>query len=71
MAGRPSNDPPVEAILGSTALPGVFPLEHIGGGSDGRRDREQYTVRLAADFGASQIIILPTGYEGAADEGDR
>ena len=63
MAVRLSSGPAVEAILASTALPGVFPHVHIGGDAlmDGAIAANT-PVRLAADLGASRIIILPTGY---------
>jgi len=63
MAVRLSSGPAVEAILASTALPGVFPHVHIGGDAlmDGAIAANT-PVRLAADLGASRIFILPTGY---------
>jgi NTE family protein len=69
IAIRLSNGPAVEAILASTALPGVFPHVHIGGDAlmDGAIAANT-PVRLAADLGASRIIILPTGYACALRE---
>ena len=72
MAVRLSYGPAIEAILASTALPGVFPLVHIGGDAlmDGAIAANT-PVRLAAELGASQIIILPTGYACALKEPPR
>ena len=69
MAVRLSKGPAVEAILASAALPGVFPHVHIGGDAlmDGAIAANT-PVRLAADLGASRIIILPTGYACALRE---
>jgi NTE family protein len=69
MAVRLSNGPVVEAILASTALPGIFPHVRIGGDPlmDGAIAANT-PVRLAADLGASRIIILPTGYACALRE---
>ena len=53
----------VEAILASTAIPGVFPPVQIG--NDMLMDgavAANTPVRLAAELGASRIVILPTGY---------
>jgi NTE family protein len=69
MAVRLSNGSAVEAILASTALPGIFPHVHIDGDAlmDGAIAANT-PVRLAAELGASRIIILPTGYACALRE---
>jgi NTE family protein len=62
-AVRLSTGPAVEAILASTAIPGVFPPVQIG--DDMLMDgavAANTPVRLAAELGASRIVILPTGY---------
>lgn len=61
--------PAVEAILASTAIPGVFPPVHIAGEAlmDGAVAANT-PMRLAAELGASRIIILPTGYACALTE---
>lgn len=60
---RLSSGPAVDAILASTAIPGVFPPVNINGEAlmDGAIAANT-PVRLATELGASQIIILPTGY---------
>jgi len=66
---RLSSGPAVDAILASTAIPGVFPAVDING--EALMDRAvaaNTPVRLAADLGASRIIILPTGYACALKE---
>jgi NTE family protein len=62
----------VEAILASTAIPGIFPPVEIGGEPmmDGAVAANT-PVRLAAELGASRIIILPTGYACALKEPPR
>jgi NTE family protein len=69
---RLSRGPAVEAILASTAIPGVFPPVHIAGEAlmDGAIAANT-PVRLAAELGASRIIILPTGYACALKEPPR
>ncbi len=59
----------VEAILASTAIPGIFPPVEINGKPmmDGAVAANT-PVRLAAELGASRIIILPTGYACALKE---
>ena len=66
---RLSDGPAVEAILASTAIPGVFPAVNIGGEAlmDGAVAANT-PVRLAAELGALRIIILPTGYACALKE---
>jgi len=58
-----SNGPAVDAILASTAIPGVFPPVNVNGEAlmDGAIAANT-PVRLASELGASRIIILPTGY---------
>ena len=60
---RLSSGPAVDAILASTAIPGVFPAVNINGEAlmDGAVAANT-PVRLATELGASRIIILPTGY---------
>lgn len=53
----------IDAILASAAIPGVFPPVEI----DGRMLMDGAVVtntpiRVAADLGASRIVVLPTGY---------
>jgi len=69
---RLSSGPAVDAILASTAIPGVFPAVDINGEAlmDGAVAANT-PVRLAADLGASRIIILPTGYACALKEPPR
>jgi NTE family protein len=69
---RLSSGPAIEAILASTAIPGVFPPVHIEGEAlmDGAIAANT-PVRLAAELGASRIIILPTGYACALKEPPR
>jgi NTE family protein len=66
---RLSSGPAVDAILASTAIPGVFPAVDFNGEAlmDGAVAANT-PVRLAADLGASRIIILPTGYACALKE---
>ena len=67
-----STGPAVEAILASSAIPGIFPPVQIGGEllMDGAVAANT-PVRLAAQLGASRIIILPTGYACALKEPPR
>jgi hypothetical protein len=69
---RLSSGPSIEAILASAAIPGVFPPVHIDGEAlmDGAIAANT-PVRLAAELGASRIIILPTGYARAPKEPPR
>lgn len=69
---RLSSGSAVDAILASTAIPGVFPAVDINGEAlmDGAVAANT-PVRLAADLGASRIIILPTGYACALKEPPR
>lgn len=66
---RLSEGPAVEAILASTAIPGIFPPVEIGGESliDGAVAANT-PMRLAIELGASRIIVLPTGYACALRE---
>jgi len=58
-----SKGPAIDAILASAAIPGVFPPVRIGGQTlmDGAIARHS-PIRVAADLGASRIVVLPTGY---------
>jgi NTE family protein len=69
---RLSSGPAVEAILASTAIPGVFPPVEIGGEAlmDGAIAANT-PLCLAAALGATRIIILPTGYACALTEPPR
>jgi NTE family protein len=60
---RLSTGPAVEAILASTAIPGIFPPVEIEGAPliDGAVAANT-PMRLAVALGASRVIILPTGY---------
>jgi NTE family protein len=64
-----SSGPAVEAILASTAIPGIFPPVHIDGEAlmDGAIAANT-PMLLAVELGASRIIILPTGYACALKE---
>jgi len=66
---RLSSGPAVEAILASTAIPGIFPPVEINGEPllDGAVAANT-PMRLAVQLGASRIIILPTGYACALKE---
>ena len=61
--------PAVEAILASTAIPGIFPPVEIEGEPliDGAVAANT-PMRLAVGLGASRVIILPTGYACALKE---
>jgi len=65
---RISSGPAVEAILASTAIPGVFPPVEIDGEAlmDGAIAANT-PLLLAAQLGASRIVILPTGYACALE----
>jgi NTE family protein len=67
-----SSGPAVEAILASAAIPGVFPPVEIDGQAlmDGAIAANT-PIRLAAELGASRIIVLPTGYACALKEPPR
>jgi NTE family protein len=69
---RLSSGPAVEAILASTAIPGVFPPVEIAGEAlmDGAIAANT-PLRLATELGASKIIVLPTGYACALHEPPR
>ena len=60
---RLCSGPAVDAILASTAIPGVFPAGEIVGEPlmDGAVAANT-PMRLAAELGATRIIVLPTGY---------
>ncbi len=69
LAVRLSTGSAVEAILASTAIPGVFPTVEIAGEAlmDGAVAANT-PVRLAIELGASRIIILPPGSAWALTE---
>ncbi len=69
---RLSSGPAVDAILASTAIPGVFPPVDIGGEAlmDGAIAANT-PLLLAAELGATRIVILPTGYACALQEPPR
>lgn len=60
---RLSEGPAVEAILASSAVPGIFPPVTIGGRQlfDGAIAANT-PLRTAVTLGASRIVVLPTGY---------
>jgi NTE family protein len=64
-----SKGPAIEAILASTAIPGIFPPVRIDGEMlmDGAIAANT-PIRVAADLGASRIVVLPTGYACALKE---
>ena len=66
---RLSTGPAIEAILASTAIPGIFPPVEIDGDPliDGAVAANT-PLRLALELGASRVIILPTGYACALKE---
>jgi NTE family protein len=66
---RLSSGPAAEAILASTAIPGIFPPVEINGEllMDGAVAANT-PMRLAVELGATRIIILPTGYACALKE---
>lgn len=69
---RLSSGSAVDAILASTAIPGVFPPVEIAGEAlmDGAIAANT-PLFLAAELGASRIIVLPTGYACALQEPPR
>jgi NTE family protein len=69
---RLSSGPVVEAILASTAIPGVFPPVEINGEAlmDGAIAANT-PLLLAAQLGAARIVILPTGYACALEQPPR
>jgi NTE family protein len=62
-SGSPRDSVCSETALASTAIPGVFPPVYIDGRAlmDGAVAAST-PIRLAAETGASRIIVLPTGY---------
>ncbi|MGH6796510.1 MAG: patatin-like phospholipase family protein [Methylocella sp.] len=64
-----SKGPAIDAILASAAIPGIFPPVRIDGQTlmDGAIARDS-PIRVAADLGASRIIVLPTGYACALEK---
>ncbi|HXD43920.1 MAG TPA: patatin-like phospholipase family protein [Pseudolabrys sp.] len=69
---RLSAGPAAEAILASTAIPGIFPPVTIGGEPliDGAVAANT-PMRLAMELGATRIVVLPTGYACALKEPPR
>ena len=67
-AVRLSGGPAVEAILASTAIPGIYPPVQIDSQDlmDGAIAANT-PMLLAAELGASRIVVLPTGYACALD----
>lgn len=67
-----SEGPAIDAILASTAIPGIFPPVDIGGEPliDGAVAANT-PLQLAIELGASRIIVLPTGYACALRESPR
>ncbi len=65
---RLSSGPVIDAILASSAIPGVFPTVPIGGRHlmDGAIAANT-PLRLAMELGATRIVVLPTGYACALD----
>lgn len=63
-----SKGPAIDALLASTSIPGVFPPVRIDGQTlmDGAIARDT-PIRVAADLGASRIVVLPTGYACALE----
>lgn len=60
---RLSTGPAVDAVLASAAVPAIFPPVTIGGRTlmDGAIAANT-PLRLAAELGATRIVVLPTGY---------
>lgn len=58
----------VDAIMASSAVPGIFPPVEIGGHPlmDGAIAANT-PLRMAVELGATRIIVLPTGYACALD----
>jgi NTE family protein len=69
MAVLLSKGPAIEAILASTAIPGIFPPVDIDGQAlmDGAIANNT-PILAAANLGASRIVVLPTGYACALKE---
>ena len=71
-AVRLSRGSAVEAILASTAIPAIFPPVEIE--SEALMDgaiAANTPMLMAAELGASRIILLPTGYACALDQPPR
>ncbi len=66
---RLSNGPVVEAVLASAAVPGIFPPVTIDDHPlmDGAIAANT-PLRMAAELGATRIVVLPTGYACALTE---
>ncbi|MBW7921830.1 MAG: patatin-like phospholipase family protein [Rubellimicrobium sp.] len=58
-----SSGPALESVLASAAIPSIFPPVEVGGQMlvDGALAANT-PLRQACDLGATQVIILPTGY---------
>lgn len=69
MGVRLNSGPVVDAVLASTAIPGIFPPVGINGQylMDGAVAANT-PIRTAIELGATQIIVLPTGYACALSE---
>lgn len=69
---RLSSGSAVEAILASSAVPGIFPPVPVAGRPlmDGAIAGNT-PLRIAAELSATRIVVLPTGYACALDEPPR
>jgi NTE family protein len=61
----------IEAILASSAIPGVLPPVVVDGGHSWTRRREQYTVSHAVELDADEVWVVATGYACALDRPPR
>jgi NTE family protein len=67
-----SQGPAVEALLASTAIPGVFPARHIQGRYVVDGAVANHTpLSVAVELGATRIVVLPTGYSCTLSEPPR
>jgi len=59
----------VEAVLASTALPGIYPPAEVGGRLliDGAISANT-PLSVAMDYAATEVFILPAGYPGTLDK---
>lgn len=66
---RLSSGPAVKAVLASISIPGIFPPVEIGGRHllDGGVANNT-PISIAADLGATRIIVLPTGISCAIEK---
>ena len=64
--------PIIEAVLASSAIPGIFPPVSIGGTvyADGGMV-DGCSVETAIEMGARRIFVLAIGYDAEADDGAR